>query len=150
MHVEIRQIMKNDLNPIFRLEESVFADQAFSPSYFEYLFLSHSSGFFVLLVEHILAGYCIAVASSNKESADLISIAVAQHVRQRRLGSKLLQRCLQWAIDEKLKTICLMVAVPNLPARKLYDDFGFVQVKRVSHYYGEGQDAFYMCRTNTS
>ena len=146
MQINIRGVEKGDLVPIQKLEQTIFKEQAFSARYFHYLFHMHRSGFFVLEVEQVLVGYCVVIVSSIEEVAELISIAVVPDLRRNKLGSLLLERCLQWTFEMELKKICLMVAVSNHPAQKMYQKHGFSCIKRVNHYYGHAKDAYYMCR----
>jgi [ribosomal protein S18]-alanine N-acetyltransferase len=83
-----------------------------------------------------LAGFVLSRLAADQ--AEILSIAVAQSDRRRGLARKLIDVHLRRLFGYGIESLFLEVDERNLPARRLYAGFGFVQVGRRNSYYGEG------------
>jgi len=76
---------------------------------------------------------------------ELTMIGVFPDYRMRGVGRAIMRKILESVQGE----IYLHVSVDNLPAIKLYEDFGFLKVKRVPQFYSTGEDAYLMVLKRT-
>ena len=90
-----------------------------------------------------------AVYSVLFEDAELYDIAVAPAHRKRGIGEALLKAVLKDTAERGADTIRLEVRQSNLPARKLYEKYGFVYDKAVrkNYYQKPTEDALLMYLT---
>ena len=75
------------------------------------------------------------------DETEILSIAVSPDRRQRGLASRLLEQACHRATGQGAARIFLEVAAANLPARKLYEKYGFREVGQRKAYYEDGDDA---------
>ncbi|XP_041981527.1 N-alpha-acetyltransferase 30 [Aricia agestis] len=68
-------------------------------------------------------------------------LAVDAKYRNRKIGSKLVQKAIQAMIDDNADEVVLETEITNKPALKLYENLGFVRDKRLFRYYLNGVDA---------
>ncbi|MFW9939215.1 MAG: ribosomal protein S18-alanine N-acetyltransferase [Candidatus Thorarchaeota archaeon] len=80
----------------------------------------------------------------------LVSIAVSEEYRRRGIGTKLLANSMAAVKKHKITEYVLEVRVSNYVAIKLYEKFNF-KIERVKkNYYRDGENAYYMVRTNVN
>ncbi len=79
------------------------------------------------------------------DEAHVITFAVHPLWRRQRVGERLLLAMLDIAVDAGAHEATLEVRLSNLPARRLYEKFGFRPVGLRPHYYSDnGEDALIM------
>jgi ribosomal-protein-alanine N-acetyltransferase len=79
------------------------------------------------------------------DEAHVITFAVHPLWRRQRVGERLLLAMLDVAIDAGAREATLEVRLSNLPARRLYEKFGFRPVGLRPRYYSDnGEDALIM------
>jgi ribosomal-protein-alanine N-acetyltransferase len=79
------------------------------------------------------------------DEAHIITFAVHPAWRRQRIGERLLLALLDLARDAGAHEATLEVRLSNLPARRLYEKFGFRPVGLRPHYYSDnGEDALIM------
>ena len=79
------------------------------------------------------------------DEAHIITFAVHPAWRRQRIGERLLLALLDLARDAGANEATLEVRLSNLPARRLYEKFGFRPVGLRPHYYSDnGEDALIM------
>ncbi len=82
---------------------------------------------------------------------EILTIAVQNHARRRKIASTLLKQIITDATQEKIENIFLEVNTENFSARALYDGFGFEVCGTRKNYYtskdGQKQDAWVMSKT---
>ena len=100
-----------------------------------------SDNFFVLtcLLEEEIIGFISYSITSG--SADILDIAVKKDMREQKIGSALLEKCLQNLISKGVKESFLEVRLSNVPAIGLYTKFGFSKISVRKKYYDDGEDA---------
>ena len=77
----------------------------------------------------------------------LVSLAVLPEHRRKGVATALMNRSMRVVEDYGIKEYVLEVRVSNMAAINLYENaFGFEKIKIISHYYRDGEDAFYMCK----
>jgi ribosomal-protein-alanine N-acetyltransferase len=79
------------------------------------------------------------------DEAHIITFAVHPAWRRQRIGERLLLALIDVALDGGAHEATLEVRLSNLPARRLYEKFGFRPVGLRPHYYSDnGEDALIM------
>lgn len=66
---------------------------------------------------------------------EIVNVAVDPAFRREHLGSRLLEAVLGEARDRAVRQIFLEVRESNVPARGLYEKYGFRPIARRKHYY---------------
>lgn len=82
----------------------------------------------------------VSVTVSDK-TADIEDILVCIEERKKGLGSLLLEQALTVLRNLKIERVLLEVRESNLPAIKLYSDFGFKQISVRKKYYNGIENA---------
>ncbi len=82
------------------------------------------------------------------DEAHITTFAVHPDWRRRRIGERLLLAFLDLAVDRDAREATLEVRLSNLPARKLYEKYGFRPVGLRPRYYSDDhEDALIMTTT---
>ncbi len=79
---------------------------------------------------------------------DITNIAVDKNYRNLKIGSNLLKELFKLIKKENCEAITLEVRKSNIPAQKLYKNFGFVEEAIRKKYYDDGEDAIIMWNRN--
>ncbi len=74
------------------------------------------------------------------DEAHVTTFAVHPSFRRRRLGERLLLALLDLALDRRAREATLEVRLSNLPARRLYEKYGFRPVGIRPRYYSDNQE----------
>lgn len=74
------------------------------------------------------------------DEADIMNIAVRPEQRRQGLGSELLAELLDRLKARGARVVTLEVRESNHPARRMYEDFGFVQAGRRPGYYSHPKE----------
>ncbi|MHA1777665.1 MAG: hypothetical protein DRO88_13910 [Promethearchaeia archaeon] len=83
------------------------------------------------------------------KKAHLVSLAVLPKYRRQGIASRLLRESMKVVLKYKISEFVLEVRVSNSGAIRLYEDVhGYEKIRIISHYYRDGEDAFYMSRRN--
>lgn len=107
------------------------------------------------LVTNRLASYIVARAGDQVvgfaglwvmvDEAHITTFAVDPRWRRRGVGQRLLLRLLELANDRRAREATLEVRLSNVPARRLYEKYGFRPVGIRPRYYSDnGEDALIM------
>jgi [ribosomal protein S18]-alanine N-acetyltransferase len=107
------------------------------------------------LVTNRLASYVVARAGDELvgfaglwvmvDEAHITTFAVDPRWRRRGVGQHLLLRLLELANDRRAREATLEVRLSNMPARRLYEKYGFRPVGIRPRYYSDnGEDALIM------
>ena len=83
--------------------------------------------------EKNLCGFLLCRIAADE--AEILSIAVAHHARQRGIAKAMLARGIAGLGVERVRSLFLEVEAENVPALKLYRHFGFEEVGRRPAYY---------------
>ena len=94
-----------------------------------------------------------SVIYNTKFSTDLLTIGVDPDYQGKKLGSLLLHRTLEKALEIEDMECFLEVRVSNIVAQNLYKKYGFVEVGLRKEYYNpigdeKGEDAYTMHLSN--
>lgn len=94
--------------------------------------------------DDVVLGY--AGLALSGDTADVMTVAVAERARGRGSGRALVRDLLATASQRGVHEVFLEVGVDNAPAIGLYSGLGFDRLSRRRDYYGPGIDALLMRR----
>lgn len=89
--------------------------------------------------KNALVGFILSRVASDE--AEVLTVVVAPGLRRRGIGRSLVVSHLARLRDVRVKALFLEVEETNLPARKLYENLGFVEVGRRKNYYRTAEPA---------
>ena len=100
--------------------------------------------YIVLLVrqDEKICGF--ALGWSIGEEAELARIGVLAHWRNRQLGEELTRGLCMAFRERGAEAVFLEVREDNIPARRLYEKCGFLEIGLRKNYYEDGQNAVIM------
>ncbi len=133
---------------------------ALPENYPEWFFREHlerwGKAFYVAEVEGKVVGYVMSRVEYGASVFDhtrlvkkghIVSIAVLEGYRRRRIGTALMEAALKALRDVYgCVEVYLEVRVSNTPAIRLYEKLGFVKVRVIPMYYLDGEDAYVMAK----
>ena len=145
----IRRLRASDLDCIQRIESQSFGKDAYDRKLFAEYF--RKCGELFLVAEHgrRICGYAITCLRAGHPAAEIVSLAVDPAMRGQGVASALMASTIRRLRRRKISRIGLMVKVTNRKARRFYEKWGFVKVRRVAGYYEDGKDGIRLSREST-
>lgn len=140
MTPRIRAAQAADLPFIHDIESRSFREP-YPSSLITTLYAKHPRTFLVAENEGRVVGYVIA--STYKDRAHVVSIAVAPDARRKKVGHALLRRLLQLLKDMRVHTVRLEVRQSNTIAQRFYERRGFQYSHTVAGYYPDEDGLVY-------
>lgn len=140
--IEVSHITMKDLDAIAEIEARVFRHPWTRDQIAECLYHEGVSVNMAVKDDNQIVGYLFAL-DTGKE-AQILNIAVDLPYQHKGFGQKLMNAFFK-AI-QKDSHISLEVRKSNLPAIKLYSDYGFETVGEREQYYPDGEDALVMTK----
>lgn len=135
--MQIRKMIEADIEAISKLEQVCFS-MPWSQAAFQKALHQPEVLFLVAKENEKVIGYVgmyIAVDEGN-----ITNVAVAPEHRKKQIGVGLLETLLKEAADRKVRQIFLEVRQGNLPARKLYQKIGFMEIGHRKNFYDKPQE----------
>lgn len=74
---------------------------------------------------NLLIGLVAAYRNIQERSLYITNVSVLPAWSGKGIATKLLSRCLEWAVSEAIENVSLEVSQENIPAMRLYENFGF-------------------------
>lgn len=139
---QIQQFKVDQMYEVLKLASKVLSEQ-YNPSLFTYFYESCPWGFWTAQYYQRLVGFIIGVPFSET-FGKILMIGVSPSMRNKGVGSQLLQRLLNEFEKKQITTIELEVAVSNLAAIKFYKKHHFFIVGQFTSFYQNGEDAYIM------
>lgn len=136
----LREMTLDDLDEVLKIEEESFKDP-WTKNMFLDLFSSPQYKSFIYEAKGQISGYTSVIATSY--AFEIMNLAVKKDCRRLGIARVLLGKILATAIDLNAEKILLEVRKSNLPARKLYENYGFKVDGVRPNYYGD-EDAILM------
>ena len=131
--VKIRKALESDLSTIHEVERKSFKDP-YPPFFIDLLFKLNSDTFLVAEKANKVIGYIIA--SKERNSGNIISIAVVPEERGRAIGQALMTKTLGILKKIGVDIVRLEVRRSNVEAQKFYETQGFSHSHDIAGYYG--------------
>jgi ribosomal-protein-alanine N-acetyltransferase len=140
----VRRARLSDLDRVMEIEHAGFGQWAWDRNLFAEHIRKCGDTFLVVLWQSRVIGYCITwiFAGLIRRRAELVSIAVDPALRGKGAADALMIAALRALRRRGIPRLKLMVKVTNERARAFYEKYGFQQVRRVPHYYEDGEDGF--------
>ncbi len=143
--MKIKDVSLKDLDLIFKLEQEIFKENAFTKTLIKQL-IKQNEIFLKLEKRGIvkeLIGYVIVVKKC-KDTANIINFLINIKYQNKGYGSFLLQETIEKVKNhEEIKKIILNVKINSI-AIKLYKKFNFQIVQKLVNYYHLGENAYLM------
>lgn len=141
---QIRRATLLDLNPIHKLEKSIFPRDAYTrlELFIQFVLLPRARNFELVNEAGKIIGFCGAMDSLFRgRPAWIITLGIANDYQGQGLGRYLLDFS-----EHQLRAsrVRLTVRVSNYPAISLYESHGYIHRKRLRRYYPGGEDGLEM------
>ena len=140
--IDVRPARRRDLTPVTDIEAASFGRHAWPEQAFVELFDKCPELFFIARTSRRIAGYSIACVERSR--AELISIAVRPEFRGRGVARALIEETIAIVQQHGIVAMRLMVELGNDDAIALYRRLGFVRLRTVPNYYGNGRNGWRM------
>ncbi|MES2210418.1 MAG: ribosomal protein S18-alanine N-acetyltransferase [Chloroflexota bacterium] len=141
--VRIEPMSLADLPEVHRIEQASFSVPWPDDAYRTELTGNRLASYLVVRAGDALAGY--GGIWMMVDEAHITTFAVDPRWRRQRLGETLLMAMIDLAIARHAREATLEVRLSNVPARRLYEKFGFRPVGVRPRYYSDnGEDALIM------
>ena len=139
----VRPMHVTDLPAVQLIERASFTTPWPSHAYRQELETNQLAQYVVGLIGDEIVGY--GGIWLMVDEAHVTTFAVHPRYRRRRIGERLLIALLDLAVAREAREATLEVRLSNLPARRLYEKYGFRPVGIRPRYYSDnGEDALIM------
>ena len=140
--MDIRRSRPDDATEIAEMEKTVFGDPFGQKDIFSYI-CSDNGMCFTATDDSGVVGYILG--TKIPPEAEIYRIAVREDKRQRGIGYRLLSFALKTERGSGVETVFLEVRSKNIPARALYNAYGFKEIGiRKNYYQNPSDDAIIM------
>ena len=131
-NLDIRDMKEEDIDRIYEIEKSCFTDYWSKALILNSFRLDYNFIKVLTVNEQIVAYITFSIV---REESELLSIAVLEEYRNKRLASRLLEEMFRVCEENKVEEIFLEVRESNLSAYRLYREHGFVNIGMRKDYY---------------
>ena len=153
----VRRLNLDDCQAVADLETQLFAGR-FTPQSLRDMLNKPAFYGAVLPAVGLAAGSAAAIhayylSMITADCADIIAIGTHSDWQRRGFGRIMLEHLIGVTEQQHVEKILLEVAADNIPARQLYDSYGFVEIGCRKNYYKRGEtrcDAVIMARLRGS
>jgi [ribosomal protein S18]-alanine N-acetyltransferase len=143
LRVVIDAMRLEDLDEVQRIEQASFTTPWPANAYRSELMTNRLASYLVARVDDAIVAY--GGMWLMVDEAHITTFAVHPAWRRQRLGERLLLAFLDLARDRHAREATLEVRLSNLPARRLYEKYGFRPVGLRPRYYSDNhEDALIM------
>ena len=143
LRLRIEPMRIEDLVVVHAIERASFAAPWPANAYRSELETNRLAHYLVARVEDEIVGY--GGMWLMVDEAHITTFAIHPAWRRQRIGERLLLAFLDLAVDRRAREATLEVRLSNLPARRLYEKYGFKPVGLRPRYYSDdGEDALIM------
>ncbi len=140
-NIKLREVRTGDLREIVRIEKLSFPDPWTASQLLFEIIHEYSRGI-VAEKDGRIVGYTFAMVVMDE--GHIGNIAVDPSYRRMGIGRRLLRKLLADMEAEGVKKVFLEVRKSNVPAIRLYEDEGFVEIGIRKRYYRNREDAIIM------
>lgn len=137
MKEKIREMKREDISNIMRMEKKLFATSWEEEMFIEEIEKQYA---YVLEIKNKIIGY--VCGWKLLDEFNITNIAVASDFQRKGFGEALVQFLMSKLLDEKCFKFFLEVRESNQAAKKLYEKLGFVVIgSRKNYYHSPEEDA---------
>jgi ribosomal protein S18 acetylase RimI-like enzyme len=140
----LRGVLKSDIGAIAELEATAFGTNSLTRSALDVIY--DPSGGFWLLAEDFegVWGHSVNSRGEDPHVGWILGMAIHPERQKRGWGTVLLQATIDRLYDSDMNVIRLLVKSSNKVARRLYENFGFIDTGERSDHLGPGEDRMVM------
>lgn len=140
--IEVREMRPEDLGRVAEIEKEIFS-MPWSQKGFEDSLAAGNTVYLTALVDGTVSGYCGFIQVLDE--AEITNVAVAENVRKRGIGFRMMSELLKRAEEKGVAQILLEVRTSNQAAIRLYKRLGFqAESIRKNFYENPREDAVIM------
>ncbi len=136
--LSIRPMTEADLPSVQLIERASFTTPWPPQAYRQELEANRLAHYLVALIGEQFVGY--GGIWLMVDEAHVTTFAIHPAYRRRRIGERMLIALLDLAVDRHAREATLEVRLSNLPARRLYEKYGFRPVGIRPRYYSDNQE----------
>ena len=140
----INKVALADIESILQIENLSFESDMFSRNQFIYLITRSKGAFFVAKLNDIIVGYISSLSNVRTKIVRIYSIAVHPDARGKSVAQSLIDKTIEYTLQNHFSAIALEVKTTNTKAINLYKKNGFDVLYIKNGYYADGGDAYYM------
>ena len=144
----VRAAIPADLPDLLALDRATPAAAHWSEAEYQRLFTEDTGHITLVIEEDYVQGF--VVARDLGPEWEIENIAVAEAVRRRGLGERLVRELLSLASGRGAQGVFLEVRESNGPARALYSKMGFVETGRRESYYTNPEEDALLYKKNVT
>ena len=130
----ISLINSYDIGQILKITTTLWEEEGIYPKEQLYSVIKDNLSYCIKITGEII-GVCLVQRKKKKNEGDIFLIAVKEKYRNKGLGYKILNYCIQNAKREGIKKFSLHVSANNEIAIKLYKKLGFEIIQIIDNYY---------------
>jgi ribosomal protein S18 acetylase RimI-like enzyme len=142
--LQVRHYRHADLADVCQLASDSLRER-YDPSLFYQLVPYWPEGLIVVEDMGRIIGFVFGVMSGPQE-ARILMLAIDRIFRGRGLGTLLTREFFRECGKRGVRRVTLEVRVSNVGAMHFYQRLGFLNIRRASHYYSDGEDGLFMMR----
>jgi ribosomal-protein-alanine N-acetyltransferase len=139
--ITIRQMRFDDIDKVYNLETELFPNP-WPRSFFEHDLVLRNTIALIVEYRNKVIGY--SLASCNDGKFHITNIAVNRGCQREGIGTELMNRLENFALDQGCTYAYLEVRTDNIAAIKMYKALGYTISRRHKLYYINGDDAYVM------
>lgn len=147
MPYQIRCVDTSDASDVYAVERSCFHDP-YPPAFLDSLINTERDRFLVAVEDGKVVGYAVATVGGTE--GHIVSVAVDPPSRRRGIGTALVSSMTRRLVEGGVEEIHLEVRKGNRAAISFYERMGFRIFSEITHYYGDGEDAWVLRRSAES
>lgn len=141
----IRQLKKEDLDSVLKLEKDLFLEDAWTEQMFmDEMNQNPYANIYVYELDNEIVGYFDLLVAY--ESAEIANIGVSKKHQHLGIGTQMMKFIEQLVQESNCENFSLEVRMSNENAIHLYEKFGFEIVSFRKKYYADGEDAYLMVK----
>lgn len=133
----IAEMTQEDIDGIIDVETECFATPWTKHS-FEMELKNKAARYVVAKMDDVVVGY--GGVWLIVDEGHVTNIAVRESYREKNIGSAILDKLIDICKGQDLSSMTLEVRVSNTAAKKLYTNFGFIEVGIRPNYYAENNE----------
>ena len=143
----IRRATLRDIDALWRLEQACFQTDRLSLARWRYMITKAKASVLIIEESGQVAGAAVLLQPKYPRPARLYSLAVFPTHQKKGLAQALLSHCDLLASASKNKCIILEAREKNSHLIRFYNKVGYLPIKVLPDYYGDGASALKMKKT---
>ena len=140
----LRGVLKSDIDAIADLEATAFGTNSLTHSALDVIY-DPSGGFWLLAEDEAgVWGHSVNARGEDPHVGWILGMAIHPRRQNRGWGTILLQATIDRLYDSDMNVIRLLVKSTNKVARRMYENFGFIDTGERRNHLGPGEDRMVM------